>query len=120
MCGHNLCYLQSALPLRAPRVLSISAGQGGAGRGKACFSRGGAGRASQQELLQIYLTSPILMSTIARGTINNNHVFKSLTPKVVAEDDHDDADQDDDNVDDNDVENNVIMSMTMTMMMRTM
>ena len=75
---------------------------------------------SQQELLQIYLTSPILMSTIARGTINNNHVFKSLTPKVVAEDDHDDADQDDDNVDDNDVENNVIMTMTMTMMMRTM
>ena len=44
MCGHNLCNLQSALPRCAPRVLSISAGRGGTGRGKACFSRGRAGQ----------------------------------------------------------------------------
>ena len=56
MCGHNLCNLQSALPRCAPRVLSISAGRGGAGqgllfagRGSPFFrgaGRGGAGRAS--------------------------------------------------------------------------
>ena len=33
MCGHNWCNLQSALPRRAPQVLSISAGRGGVGRG---------------------------------------------------------------------------------------
>ena len=48
MCGHNLCNLQSALPRCAPRVLSISAGRGGArlafrGAGQPVFPRGGAG-----------------------------------------------------------------------------
>ena len=52
MCGHNLCNLQSALPRCAPRVLSISAGRGGAGQGLLFAGRGGAGRAS---LVQIIL-----------------------------------------------------------------
>ena len=48
MCGHNLCNLQSALPRCAPRVLSISAGRGGArlafcGAGQPVFPQGGAG-----------------------------------------------------------------------------
>ena len=54
MCGHNLCNLQSALPRCAPRVLSISAGRGGArlafrGAGQPVFPRGGVGRASLVE-----------------------------------------------------------------------
>ena len=49
MCGHNLCNLQSTLPRRAPRVLSISAGRGGARlafrkAGQPVFPRGGVGR----------------------------------------------------------------------------
>ena len=42
------------------------------------------------------------MSTMVKGTINNDHVFKSLTPKVGTKDDHKDADLDGDDDDDDD------------------
>ena len=81
MCGHNLCNLQSALPRCAPRVLSISAGRGGArlafrgaGRGSPFFrgaGRGGAGRASL--ILTIWSQKPspwpFTHPHQARGTI---------------------------------------------------
>ena len=69
MCGHNLCNVQSALPRCAPRVLSLSAGPGGAGQGllfarrggagQPVFPRGGVGRASLIQILP-FLPEPYI------------------------------------------------------------